>query len=76
MSVTLYPFLNPTARPLQSLAGRTPIDPAHSLPVGHPVKLKAQEAKAALHVRMESAEAQYPGLVRRNLKIELLQSLR
>ena len=56
MAVPLDPFLDPPARPLQSVAGRTTLDARCALAVFFPEKLKAKIGEPPLHARMESAE--------------------
>jgi len=55
MSVQLDPFLDPSARPLQSLGGRASFDTWYRLAVFFPEKLKPKKCEPPLHTCEEGS---------------------
>jgi hypothetical protein len=73
VAVLFDPCRHPTARRLELLARRAPLDTRHALAIGHPVELEAQKREAPPQARMKTTEAQEVGFIWGDLEVELRQ---
>jgi len=69
------PCRDPSARRLELLARRAPLDARHALASWHPVQRASQQRAAPPHARMATTEAQEVGFLGGDLEVALRQPL-